>query len=70
MASESLRGEVRFYDESTEWGVIAGDDGRLYTLRAAHIQGRQPRAGERVAFDPVDAFGGPRATAVRRLSER
>ena len=67
MAGTSLRGEIRFYDESTDWVVIAGDDGRLYGVRRAHVQGPQPRPGERVSFDPVDSFGGPRAVAVRRL---
>ena len=67
MADGSLRGEISFYDVSTNWGLIAGDDGRLYAVRGDQFSGQQPRLGERVSFAPLDLPGGPRAIGVQRL---
>ncbi|HXJ78939.1 MAG TPA: hypothetical protein VMS64_09685 [Candidatus Methylomirabilis sp.] len=60
-------GQLKFYDESTAWGVILGADGGLYALRGARLTGPPLRVGERVVFEPEPAPGGPRATAVRRI---
>lgn len=66
--SSSLAGELRFYDEATAWGVIAGEDGRFYVLRARRLATPPLSAGVRVLFDPVVTPGGLRATAVRRAA--
>jgi cold shock CspA family protein len=59
-------GQVKFYDEPTEWGLILGSDGALYGVQRA----RPPlQVGERVRFEPQEAPGGPRAIDVRRLAE-
>ena len=60
-------GEIRFYDQSTAWGVIQGADGGLYAVRGAQLSGPPLQVGERVVFEPQSAPGGPRATAVRRV---
>lgn len=60
-------GEIRFYDQSTAWGVIQGADGGLYAVRGAQLSGPPLQVGERVVFEPQPAPGGPRATAVRRI---
>lgn len=60
-------GQIRFYDESTAWGVIQGADGGLYAVRGAQLSGPPLQVGERVVFEPLPAPGGPRATAVRRV---
>lgn len=60
-------GQIRFYDESTAWGVIQGADGGLYAVRGAQLSGPPLQVGERVVFEPQPAPGGPRATAVRRV---
>ena len=60
-------GQIKFYDESTAWGVVLGADGGLYAIRGAQISGSPPQVGERVVFEPQPAAGGPRATAVRRM---
>ena len=62
-----MDGQIKFYDESTAWGVIVGDDGGLYVVRGARLPGPPLQVGERVAFEPQPAPGGPRASAVRRL---
>jgi cold shock CspA family protein len=63
-----MTGRVRFYDTPTAWGVIAGDDGRLYMLRGDQLRDPLPREGERVSFEPMVAEGGPRAANVQRLT--
>jgi cold shock CspA family protein len=60
-------GQVKFYDKSIAWGVIQGVDGALYAVRGAQFTGPPLQIGERVAFEPQTAPGGPRAAAVRRL---
>ena len=67
MADDTLRGAISFYDAATKWGIIAGDDGRLYAVRGDQFSGVEPRPGERVSFAPLAAPGGPRATGVQRL---
>jgi cold shock CspA family protein len=62
-----MTGRVRFYDTPTAWGVIAGDDGRLYMVRGDQMRDPSPREGDRVTFEPMIAEGGPRATSVQRL---
>jgi cold shock CspA family protein len=63
-----MHGQIKFYDEPSAWGIILGDDGALYVVRGARIPGPPLRVGERVAFEPRPAPGGPRAAAVRRVS--
>jgi cold shock CspA family protein len=62
-----INGQIEFYDEESEWGLIRGDDGHLYELRSAQFAGPAPRVGDKVLFEPQSASGGPRAVAVRRL---
>ena len=61
-----MTGQLRFYHQPTAWGLIAGDDGRLYMVRGDQLPGPPPREGERVTFEPVAAAGGPRAADVHR----
>jgi len=61
-----MDGQIKFYDESMAWGVIVGDDGKLYAVRGSQVA-PPLQVGERVAFEPQSAPGGPRASAVRRL---
>jgi cold shock CspA family protein len=60
-----INGQIEFYDEESDWGLIRGDDGHLYELRSAQLA--SPRVGDKVLFEPQPASGGPRAVAVRRL---
>ena len=60
-----INGQIEFYDEESEWGLIRGDDGHLYELRSAQLPA--PRVGDKVLFEPQHAAGAPRAVAVRRL---
>jgi cold shock CspA family protein len=60
-------GQIKFYDESTAWGVILGADGGLYAVRGTQLAGSPVQVGERVVFEPQPAAGGPRAAAVRRV---
>jgi len=62
-----MNGQIKFYDEKAAWGVIQGEDGRLYGVRGGQLGGPLPRIGERVVFEPEAAPGGPRAADVRRL---
>jgi cold shock CspA family protein len=62
-----MTGRLRFYHQPTSWGVIAGEDGRLYMVRGEQLPGPPPREGERVTFEPVAASGGPRAENVQRV---
>jgi cold shock CspA family protein len=60
-----INGQIEFYDEDSEWGLIRGDDGHLYELRSAQLAA--PRVGDKVLFEPQSAAGAPRAVAVRRI---
>jgi cold shock CspA family protein len=60
-----INGQIEFYDEESEWGLIRGDDGHLYELRGGQLPA--PRVGDKVLFEPQSAAGGPRAVAVRRI---
>lgn len=62
-----IGGQIEFYDEDTGWGLIRGDDQRLYDLRGGQLAGPMPRVGEKVFFEPQAAPNGPRAVAVRRV---
>ena len=61
-------GQVKYYDEPTDWGLILGTDGALYGVHRARLPGPPLQVGERVRFEPQEAPGGPRAADVRRLS--
>jgi hypothetical protein len=60
-------GYMTFYDEPSAWGLIVGDDERLYVVRGRHLVGPSPRVGEKVRFDPEDTGRGLQALAVRRV---
>jgi len=59
-------GQIKFYDESTAWGLIQGVDGALYAMRGDQLVGSRPEIGDRVVFEVQPAPGGPRAIAIRR----
>jgi len=61
-----VTGRLRFYDRPSAWGLIAGDDGRLYMVRGDQLPAPLPGEDERITFEPVDGAGGPRATGVQR----
>jgi hypothetical protein len=54
-----INGQIEFYDEDSEWGLILGDDGHLYELRSAQLAGPVPRVGDKVLFEPHSAAGCP-----------
>jgi cold shock CspA family protein len=63
-----MRGQVKFYDERSAWGLVLGDDGKLYGVTGARpTDAAAFTEGEYVLFEPQAAPGGPRAAAVRRL---
>ncbi|MBI2525849.1 MAG: hypothetical protein HYV93_07680 [Candidatus Rokubacteria bacterium] len=61
-----MLGRIEFYDEPTAWGVILGEDGRVYVIRGSRAPGAGPRVGDTVTFEPRDTTTGLRADAVRR----
>ena len=63
-----INGQVEFYDEDTAWGLIRGDDGRLYDVRGSQLSGPPPRVCERMLFEPQTAPGIPRVMTVRRVT--
>lgn len=64
----TVDGQIKFYDESTAWGVILGDDGGLYVVRGTQLSGPPLQVGDRVVFEPRPAPGGPRAAGVQRVA--
>jgi|RhiMetdeSRZDD1v2_1073273.scaffolds.fasta_scaffold1483026_2 hypothetical protein len=52
-----MTGQVTFLDEPTGWGLILGDDGRVYVVRRRRAHGAPLCAGDHVTFEP---FGTPR----------
>jgi hypothetical protein len=62
-----MTGYMTFYDEPSSWGLIMGDDERLYVVRGRHVLGFAPRVGEKVRFEPEETGQGLKALAVRRL---
>jgi len=63
-----MTGRIEFYDEPTAWGVILGEDGRVYVVRGSRTPAAAPRAGDTVMFEPRDTTTGLRADAVRRVA--
>ena len=61
-----MTGYMTFYDEPSAWGLIMGDDERIYVVRGNHVLGAAPRVGEKVRFEPDEQGRGLRAVAVRR----
>jgi cold shock CspA family protein len=59
-------GQIKFYDDTTAWGIIQGADGGLYAMRGDQLAGPRPAMGDRVVFEVQPAPGGPRAIAIRR----
>lgn len=47
-----MTGYMTFYDEPTAWGLILGDDERLYVVRGRSLVGPAPQVGEKVRFLP------------------
>jgi len=64
--ASAVIGQIKFYDESTAWGVIQGADGGLYAMRGDQLTGSRPEVGDRVVFEVQPAPGGPRAISIRR----
>jgi cold shock CspA family protein len=62
----AITGNMTFYDEPSAWGVILGDDGRIYIVRGGHMVAPSPRAGDKVAFEPRKTSSGLRAVDVRK----
>lgn len=60
-------GRVEFWDDACAWGLIRGEDGRLYDLRRGQVTSPPPRVGDRVWFEPHALRGVPRAVRVIRL---
>ncbi len=63
-----MTGRIEFYDEPTAWGVILGEDGRVYVVRGSRAPAAAPRVGDTVMFEPRDTTTGLRADAVRRVA--
>ena len=63
-----MTGRIEFYDEPTAWGVILGEDGRVYVVRGTRAPGAGPRVGDTVIFEPRDTTTGLRADTVRRVA--
>lgn len=61
-----MTGYMTFYDEPSAWGLIMGEDDRVYVVRGSHVLGVPPRVGDRVRFEPDERGRGLRALAVRR----
>jgi hypothetical protein len=64
-----MLGQLRFYDESTAWGLILGEDGRLYAVRRSHMVEPAPEPDDRVTFEPRRTAGGLRAITVRKAAQ-
>jgi cold shock CspA family protein len=64
----AMTGRLNFYDRASAWGVIAGDDGHLYSVVAQQLTSPELREGDRVHFEPVTTRGAPIAGRVRRLA--
>jgi cold shock CspA family protein len=65
-----MLGRLRFYDAPTAWGLIVGDDGRLYVVRGPSMHEPSPQEGEHVSFEPVRTSNGLRALGVRRMEPK
>lgn len=63
-----MTGYMTFYDEPSAWGLIMGDDDRLYVVRGPHLLGPSPRVGEKVRFEPEQSGRALKALAVRRIA--
>jgi len=64
-----MTGSLTFYDEPSAWGLIMGEDDRVYVVRGSQVLGVPPRVGDKVRFEPDQQGRGLRALAVRRTAE-
>lgn len=62
-----MTGELTFYDRPSAWGLIFGEDGRVYVLHGSQVVGPMPRVSQRVMFEPATTDRGLRALGVRTL---
>ena len=61
-----MTGRMTFYDEPSAWGLILGDDQRVYVVRGSQVVGAAPRVGDKVLFEPEETGRALRALGVRR----
>ncbi len=61
-----MTGRMTFYDEPSAWGLILGDDQRVYVVRGSQVLGTAPRVGDKVLFEPEETGRALRALGVRR----
>jgi hypothetical protein len=61
-----MTGTMTFYDEPSSWGLIMGDDERIYVMRGGHVIGAPPRVGDKVHFEPEQTGRALRALSIRR----
>lgn len=61
-----MTGSLTFYDEPSSWGLIMGDDDRVYVVRGAQLLGTPLRVGDKVRFEPEQKGRGLRALSVQR----
>ncbi len=65
---EMVTGTVKFFNETKNFGFLAGDDGKDYFV---HATGLMPDVtiteGDKVSFETVESEKGPRAEKVEKL---
>lgn len=62
-----MTGELAFYDKPSAWGLIFGEDGRVYVVLGSQVVGPPPRVSQKVLFEPAVTDRGLRALGVRAL---
>jgi cold shock CspA family protein len=64
----TITGHLKFYDAPSAWGLILGEDDRLYVVRGDQLIEPLPLTGQKVAFEPHKTRTGLRALGVRRIA--
>ena len=64
-----MKGTVKFYNRTKEFGFIAGEDNKEYFMHSSAIEdGFVPDENDKVTFDAEESDRGPRAVNVKQAA--